>query len=98
MRVVNSVERGMMRAEWENWLLDENTRCKQVQTVLRENRTGISASKRIPSPDSQVGMDSKEKGRKLEAFRRWQGEYCESCKKEQGLLFRGMETTRLYDT
>ncbi|KAI9873977.1 MAG: SNF1-interacting protein, partial [Pleopsidium flavum] len=29
MRVVNSVEQEMLRAEWENWLLDETNRCKQ---------------------------------------------------------------------
>ncbi|KAI1212978.1 uncharacterized protein F4807DRAFT_307069 [Annulohypoxylon truncatum] len=34
MRTVNSVEREVMHAEWENWLLDENHRCEQVEAAL----------------------------------------------------------------
>ncbi|KAI6090430.1 hypothetical protein F4821DRAFT_229326 [Hypoxylon rubiginosum] len=34
MRMVNAVEKEMLHAEWENWLLDENHRCEQVQVVL----------------------------------------------------------------
>ncbi|KAI1766388.1 hypothetical protein GGR53DRAFT_213536 [Hypoxylon sp. FL1150] len=34
MRTVNAVEKEMLHAEWENWLLDENHRCEQVQAVL----------------------------------------------------------------
>src|SRR5271154_7385946 len=37
MRVVNNVEREILKAEWENWLLDENTRSKQVQMMIRES-------------------------------------------------------------
>jgi hypothetical protein len=88
MRVVNNVEREMMRAEWENWLIDENTRCKQVQMILRENRTGMSPSKRVAASSSQIGMDA-EKERKLQAFRRWHEEYCGSCRKEQDVLIKG---------
>ncbi|KAI1460736.1 hypothetical protein F4805DRAFT_374009 [Annulohypoxylon moriforme] len=35
MRTVNSVEREVVRAEWENWLLDENHRCEQVEAKRR---------------------------------------------------------------
>jgi hypothetical protein len=89
MRVVNSVEREMMRAEWENWLLDENTRCKQLQMILRENRTSMSPSKRVAASSSRISMDAEEKERKLQAFRRWQEGYCGSCRKEQDLLLQG---------
>ncbi|KAI0887400.1 uncharacterized protein GGS22DRAFT_178533 [Annulohypoxylon maeteangense] len=34
MRTVNSVEREVVRAEWENWLLDENHRCEKVEAAL----------------------------------------------------------------
>lgn len=34
MRLVNSVERELLRSEWENWVLDENLRCDQVADVL----------------------------------------------------------------
>lgn len=91
MRVVNNVEREMMRAEWENWLLDENARCKQVQTLLRENRTNAPSNKKIKGTESQKVIEAKERERKnrLEDLKRWQEEYCGSCKMEQEMLFKG---------
>jgi len=91
MRVVNNVEREMMRAEWENWLLDENTRCKQVQMMLRENRTSISPTRKIKGADSQQVLAAKEqeKDGKLKGLRLWHEDYCGSCKKEQNLLHEG---------
>jgi hypothetical protein len=93
MRVVNNVEREMMRAEWENWLLDENARCKQVQMLLRENRTTASPNKKTKGTDSQkiLGAKEQEKKEKLESLRRWQEEYCGSCKMEQEMLFKGRQ-------
>jgi hypothetical protein len=91
MRVVNNVEREMLRAEWENWLLDENTRCKQVQWILRENKTKLSSSEKGKAPDFQLHLDSKEKD-KMEVLRQWQEEYCGSCKREQELLLDGKKT------
>ncbi|KAI0480344.1 PH domain-containing protein [Xylariaceae sp. FL0804] len=48
MRMVNSVEAEMLRAEWENWLLDEDHRCEQVGAALSldrpEQRNGTSSS------------------------------------------------------
>src|SRR5450756_139937 len=64
MRVVNNVEREMMRAEWENWLLDENARCKQVQMLLRENRTSASPNKKSKGTYSQKILEAKERERK----------------------------------
>jgi hypothetical protein len=91
MRVVNNVEREMMRAEWENWLLDENARCKQVQVLLRENRTSASPNKKTKGTDSQKVFDAKERERreKLDDLRSWQEEYCGSCKMEQEMLSKG---------
>jgi hypothetical protein len=36
LRLVNKVDREVLRAEWENWLLDENTRCRRVQRLLTD--------------------------------------------------------------
>lgn len=93
MRVVNNVEREMMRAEWENWLLDENARCKQVQILLRESRASSSLQKKTRGTDSQKIMEAKERERKdkLDVLRRWQEDYCGSCKMEQELLLKGRE-------
>lgn len=92
MRVVNNVEREMVRAEWENWLLDENARCKQVQLILREHRTSPSPNKKnTKGTDSQKILEAKERERKekLDELRRWQEEYCGSCKMEQEMLVKG---------
>lgn len=84
MRVVNNVEREMIRAEWENWLLDENTRCKQMSTMLRDTRSSPSSDK-LKVADARASADKKEK----EALRIWQVEYCGSCQREQEQLLAG---------
>ena len=95
MRVVNNVEREMLKAEWENWLLDENTRCKQAQKMLRENqgnnRGNISPSKKIKGGDSQRVLEAKERERmeKMAGLKKWQEEYCGSCRLEQEKFLEG---------
>lgn len=91
MRVVNNIEQEMLRAEWENWLLDENSRCKQVQMMLRENRTNISPNRKIKGADAEKVRQAKEKERieKIDELRKWQEEYCGSCKMEQQMLLEG---------
>jgi hypothetical protein len=90
MRVVNNVEREMMVAEWENWLLDENTRCKKVQTMLKEGRANGSISKKSKAAAPQQVLDSESLG-KLENLRQWHEDYCGSCLREQELLFEGRQ-------
>lgn len=84
IRVVNNVEREMLRAEWENWLFDENARCMQVKSMLREGENGIGATKKGQEARQQP-MGGK--AEKMEALRRWQEEYCGSCRREQERLF-----------
>ncbi|OJD36353.1 transcription factor 3 [Diplodia corticola] len=36
MRLVNRVEREVLQAEWENWVLDENVRCRRVGDMIRK--------------------------------------------------------------
>lgn len=46
MRLVNRVEREVLQAEWENWVLDENVRCKRVGDMIKkrnETEGGIDA-------------------------------------------------------
>ncbi len=88
MRVVNSVEREMMKAEWENWLLDENTRCRQLQIMmLRDHRTTAIQQ----GTDSQQVLEVNDRERKgqLDKLRTWQDEYCGSCQLEQEMLLDG---------
>lgn len=83
MRVVNNVEREMIRAEWENWLLNENTRCRQAQIMLLENRTTASRSRK----GKQQVLDAKnQKNARMDELRKWHEEYCGSCKLEQDML------------
>jgi hypothetical protein len=93
MRVVNSVEREMLKAEWENWLLDENTRCKQAEMILKKNRGNIPPSRRFKGVDSQQVLEAKEQDKidKLDSFKNWQEEYCGSCKVEQERLLDGQK-------
>lgn len=89
MRVVNSVEEETMKAEWENWLLDENTRCKQVEMMLVHNKSTSAASlKKSLSREEQEEAEAKERGRQstLENISKWQDEYCGSCRREQEAL------------
>lgn len=82
-----------MKAEWENWLLDENARCRQVEMMLRENEMTVSPAKKLNSIDAQKVLDRKEKEKKakLDALRKWQEDYCGSCKRDQELLLEGRE-------
>lgn len=88
MRVVNNVEQEMLRAEWENWVLEENSRCLKVRIMLRENRTNTSQHKWVKGFDAQQAFrdDAKEKIAKFDGLRKWQEEYCGSCQKEQERL------------
>lgn len=40
MRLVNNVERETIKAEWENWVLDEGARCRKMRDVLEEEEGG----------------------------------------------------------
>lgn len=91
MRVVNSVEREMLRAEWENWLLDENNRCRQVERILRDRDRNQTIS-HSPLSDTVKGAEKGQqvmdgKGRvRLDDVRDWYDEYCGSCRRERDRL------------
>lgn len=44
MRVVNSIEKEMIQAEWEEWIRAENSRCARMEELLRakeDDKTSI---------------------------------------------------------
>ena len=45
MRVVNSVEREVVQAEYEDWLMRENRKCHLLQEAIAENRTEYTAAR-----------------------------------------------------
>ncbi|CAF9903811.1 MAG: SNF1-interacting protein [Alectoria fallacina] len=77
MRVVNSIEREMLQAEWENWLLEENVKCIHLGAMLSHNTSESLAGK---INDGQPFLNGE--SRRLEDIRAWQQRYCESCKRE----------------
>ena len=77
MRVVNTIEREVLQAEFENWLLEENVRCKHLGAILRQNDTELLAEK---NGNGQHVLDGEP--RRLEEARVWQQRYCESCQEE----------------
>lgn len=96
MRMVNSVEREMIQGEWENWLLDENSRCEQVGGVLRVWNSTSNSGKAEKMP-AELKSDAAQKvlkekdDKKKEALRSWYEDYCGSCKEEKDELIRVRE-------
>ena len=92
MRVVNNVEEAMIRAEWQNFLLDETTRCKQVQSLLEAgNQTQAPAGTESSYGDKQqkpLNDEQREESR-ITILKNWHDEYCGGCMMEQERLLNG---------
>ncbi len=91
MRVVNNVEREMVRAEWENWLLDENLKCDQLDRYITNHRTSVTPKGKSKWPDSQTVLEAERKGR-LDDVRLWYNDYCASCRQEKAFLALGQRS------
>ncbi|KAL2043051.1 hypothetical protein N7G274_004110 [Stereocaulon virgatum] len=74
MRVVNSIEREMVQAQWENWLVEENAKCKHVGALIQRSTTELMAE-RSNSTQRTLGADPA----RLERIRIWHRDYCDSC-------------------
>ena len=77
MRVVNSVEREIVHAEWENWLHDENSKCSHIGSLLRENKTDSILRTASKWPVSQQTDSTR-----LREIQEWHDDYCASCKED----------------
>ncbi|KAI0200517.1 PH domain-containing protein [Astrocystis sublimbata] len=96
MRMVNSVETEMLRSEWENWLMDENSRCEQVGVALQEapatkgSPTGNSIkaqfAQKVLSRNDENGAETG--AGENDGLRRWYDEYCGSCRVDHDALMR----------
>ncbi|KAL9101977.1 MAG: hypothetical protein Q9163_002835 [Psora crenata] len=80
LRVVNSIEREIVRAEWENWLLEENAKCEQLGMLLRSKETevlkGSEGVQKTKATDRDTGK------RENSRVKRWYEDYCGSCMRE----------------
>lgn len=79
LRVVNSIEREMVQAEWEHWLEGEKRKCQQLGIMIRENRTeafqAVAVDLNHGKADGQYKPERE--------IRSWYQSYCESCSHEQ---------------
>ncbi|KAA6407913.1 MAG: hypothetical protein FRX48_08264 [Lasallia pustulata] len=82
MRVVNRIEQEVRRAEWENWVLDETSKCSQIEAMMNEKQTNKASSKK------QQVLEAKRK-RFADVKTSYEG-YCDSCRKEQASVRRGI--------
>ena len=79
MRVVNSIEREIVQAEWEHWVIAESSKCKHVGAMLRRNSSEASAlNNRKQQQVLKLDNDPKE----IERVQQRYDSYCGSCKEE----------------
>ncbi|KAF2502789.1 hypothetical protein BU16DRAFT_475189 [Lophium mytilinum] len=71
LRVVNRVEREVLAAEYENWLLDEMGRCGRMETLLNS---------------TEVGQEKGRAGMEAQGVRTWVESYCGDCERELGAV------------
>lgn len=79
LRVINSIEREMVQAEWEHWLAGENRKCQRLGIMIRENGTEAL------QPNERDVYNRALKGKYTHdgAIRAWYESYCESCSQER---------------
>lgn len=87
LRLINSIERETVQAEYDNWVVEENIKCDQMRVMLQRyvtagNKTGGRA---------QIGNRSADiitRNKRLEQLRQVQEGYCGDCRAEQAGLQR----------
>ena len=77
-RVLNAIEHEAVQAEWEKWLLQEHTKCKQLEGILNRNATELAHSHSIETLSTLNPTLNR-----VEEIRDWHKGYCQSCRNEQ---------------
>lgn len=77
LRVVNSIEKEVVQAEWERWLRQELRRCQQVEVLLRKNDGEDVGDVSEDASDQRVFAGLKGD------IKQWYEKYCPSCQREQ---------------
>ncbi|KAI1405832.1 hypothetical protein F4819DRAFT_442974 [Hypoxylon fuscum] len=102
MRVINTIERETLHAEWENWLLDENHRCEQVEAMLAVWNDSSLSSPEIKANEAAQkvlqgggGGGDKDDAKRRENLQLWHEQYCGSCKTDREDLLRERESMAL---
>lgn len=74
LRVVNSMEKELLKAEWQRWVVGEKVRCGRLRVLLKEGDDGSGRE----SGSAQLNMTSERRAEVNE----WYEEYCDSCRAE----------------
>lgn len=82
MRLINSLEKEMLQAEWENWLFDENETCKEFIELTSGVDDDMSAR------SSNISSNGKHKDD-------WSIAYCNSCAAEKERTIKSYEVNGL---
>lgn len=81
MRVVNSIEREVLQAEWENWLMNEKALCDDLDVMLRKD--GEASREDSNKVQKQLkGLASMSK----QALEEWKGAHCGSCRRDHEVV------------
>lgn len=75
LRVVNSIEREVVRAEWERWVQQESRRCRMIDTVLKDQG---STSDKQNADEIRSRLSGRE-----DDIETWYKDYCLSCEQER---------------
>lgn len=96
LRLVNSIERETVQAEYENWILEESRKCEQIQGVLDDyakagKKTEEQGMKDSASGNMTRGAEIANHGKSrefVEKLRELQKGYCGDCRMEREELER----------
>ena len=78
LRVLNSIDRELVRNEWESWLYMELRRCRQVESLLAGARGG--------NDNPQGNATQSAYAKELDEIQRWYESYCVSCQREENRI------------
>ena len=93
LRLVNSLERELVQAEYENWVVEESARCEEIRVVLERysdggshgKKTGGWGVRRAKEQATEKG-DVVMVGKRLEMLREVLEGYCGDCRVERESL------------
>ncbi|KAI1816794.1 PH domain-containing protein [Poronia punctata] len=98
MRMVNSVETEMLRSEWENWLMDETSRCEQIGLALSSASASEARGSKMNAQVMQKVLgttedekDTTTRAKREESLRHWYEGYCGSCRADHDVVMRERE-------
>jgi hypothetical protein len=72
LRVVNRIEKEVLEAEYENWLVDETNKCERMGTILA--RDGDEGTKGVKKGEKE----------KVKVVEEWVQGYCGDCERVLG--------------